>query len=74
MAKRDDLDALTCPACHGAAHALYPALNPYGRDRDNLQPLQYQKLARTLGAAKNCKVCHTVDMDDAAHHAGMGVQ
>jgi len=74
MAKRDDLDALTCPACHGVAHALYPALNPYGRDRDNLQPLQYQKLARTLGAAKNCKVCHTVDMDEAAHHAGMGVE
>jgi mono/diheme cytochrome c family protein len=74
MVKRDDMDALTCPACHGAAHAVYPASNPYGKDRDNLQPLQYQKLARTLGAGKNCKVCHTVDMDEAAHHAGMGLE
>ncbi|OGR40319.1 MAG: hypothetical protein A2051_05505, partial [Desulfovibrionales bacterium GWA2_65_9] len=42
----DEMGALSCPACHGAQHALYPALNPYGADRDNIQPLQYQKLAR----------------------------
>lgn len=73
-AKRDDLDAMTCASCHGSVHALYPARNPYGKDRDNLQPLQYQKLARTIGGAKNCKACHTMDMDAAAHHPGMGVE
>ena len=73
-AKRDDLDALTCAACHGAAHAVYPAQNPYGKDRDNIQPLQYQKLAKTIGGAKNCKACHTIDMDAAVHHPGMGLE
>jgi len=73
-AQKDEMDALTCAACHGAAHALYPAQNPYGKDRDNLQPLAYQKLPATLGGKKNCAVCHTKDMDSAAHHAGMGIK
>lgn len=64
----DDMGALSCPACHGAQHALYPALNPYGRDRDNIQPLQYQKLARPLGAGGNCPVCHKVKKTDPLHH------
>lgn len=72
--KRDDLDALTCASCHGAVHSVYPAVNPYGKDRDVLQPLQYQKKAKALGGSKNCKACHTVDMDAAAHHPGMGVE
>jgi mono/diheme cytochrome c family protein len=72
--KRDDLDAMTCASCHGAAHAVYPAKNPYGKDRDNLQPLQYQNNAKALGGAKQCKACHVVDMDAAAHHPGMGVE
>jgi len=72
--KRDDMDSLTCASCHGSVHAVYPADNPYGKDRDNLQPLQYQHKVRALGGAKNCKVCHTIDMDSAAHHPGMGVE
>ncbi|WP_243359016.1 hypothetical protein [Fundidesulfovibrio terrae] len=74
VAKRDDMDALTCAACHGTPHSVYPADNPYGKNRDNLQPLQYQRAAKTLGGAKNCKACHTVDMDMPVHHPGMGVQ
>ena len=72
--QRDDMDALTCAACHGTPHAVYPADNPYGKNRDNVQPLQYQRVAKTLGAPKNCKACHTVDMDMPVHHPGMGVQ
>ena len=72
-AKKDDMDALACAACHGPVHALYPAQNPYGKNRDNMQPLAYQKLAMPLGARKNCAVCHTKDMDTPAHHAGMGL-
>jgi hypothetical protein len=67
-ARADDLSVLRCPACHGAPHALYPAKNPLGKDRDNLPPLQYQSLARALGAAGNCALCHMQDMDESAHH------
>jgi hypothetical protein len=74
QAKRDDLDAVACASCHGAVHALYPADNPYAQNLDNLQPLQYQGLAKTLGADKNCKICHMMDMDTPAHHSDMGLR
>ena len=64
----DEMAALSCPACHGPQHALYPGLNPYGRDRDNIQPLQYQKLARPMGANGNCPVCHKTTKTDSLHH------
>lgn len=69
--RQDEMGALSCPACHGAQHALYPAKNPYGRDRDNIQPLQYQKLAKPLGAGGNCAMCHKVRKTDSLHHPNM---
>ena len=69
--RQDEMGALSCPACHGAQHALYPALNPYGADRDNIQPLQYQKLARPMGSQGNCPVCHKVAKTDSMHHPNM---
>lgn len=72
--KTDDMDGLACASCHGASHALYPANNPYGANRDNLQPLQYQGTMKTLGAAGGCKTCHMVDMEMPAHHPGMGLK
>lgn len=42
---------LSCPACHGPAHAQVPS----NKDADNYQALQYQKKALALGS---CKVCH----------------
>ncbi len=69
--ERPDLSGgLKCIACHSPAHAVYPAASPLGRDRDNIQPIQYQGLAKSLGAGGNCKICHTVDMDRATsvHH------
>ncbi len=59
---------IKCAACHGSPHALYPAQNPYGADRDVIQPRQYQGDNLPLAAQKNCKVCHTVDMSDEVHH------
>ncbi len=72
--KRDDVGAMVCASCHGSAHAVYPANNPYGANRDNLQPLQYQKSAKALGGGKQCGVCHAMDMDTPAHHPGMGLE
>ncbi len=40
--RMDEAGVLPCLACHGAPHAVYPAVNAYGADRDNVQPLQYQ--------------------------------
>jgi len=66
--RRDEMQAVACAACHGAPHAEYPARNPYGENRDNLQPLQYQNLAAPLGAKGGCAACHTAPMDASAHH------
>ncbi|MBF0482662.1 MAG: cytochrome c, partial [Desulfovibrionaceae bacterium] len=65
---RDEMQAVACAACHGAPHAEYPAQNPYGENRDNIQPLQYQNLAAPLGAKGGCVACHTARMDVSAHH------
>jgi len=62
---------IRCEACHGATHALYPAENPYSKDRDNIQPLQYSALPFPLGSNLTCKVCHMVSMEDAIHHDNM---
>lgn len=64
----DNTGSLRCPSCHGAPHAIYPASGPNRDDRDNLQPLQYQKRAAPLGADGNCAVCHTIAMDYFVHH------
>jgi cytochrome bd-type quinol oxidase subunit 1 len=65
--RRDDA-GIMCAACHGAPHALYPAKNIFGDDRDNIAPMQYQKNPYPIAANKNCKVCHTVDMTEEVHH------
>ncbi len=64
----DLMDMVRCATCHGAPHAIYPAKNPLGPDRDNIPPMQYQQHARALGAAGNCAMCHTVSMEDSMHH------
>ena len=66
--RADDMSMLRCLSCHGAPHAVYPAANPVGRDRDNIVPIQYQQHAKVLGAAGNCNLCHMQDMDMSAHH------
>ncbi len=65
---RADEMGILCQACHGSAHAIYPATNPYGENRDNIPPMQHQGVPYPIAANKNCKVCHTIDMEDEAHH------
>lgn len=43
---------LSCPACHGPAHAQVPTT----KDPDNAQAIQYQAKALSLGS---CRVCHS---------------
>ena len=68
---RMDDAGLMCQACHGAAHALYPARNPFDKGLDNTIPLQYQTTPYPVGADKQCRVCHTIEMEDEMHHPNM---
>lgn len=68
---RQDHQGMMCAACHGSPHAIYPAVNKYGRDRDNIQPLQYMGISGTLGTQNNCQVCHKVEMKVNGHHRNM---
>jgi mono/diheme cytochrome c family protein len=61
---RMDDAGIMCQACHSTTHALYPT----NRVSDNIQPRQYQSNPYPMGANKNCKVCHTIDMEDELHH------
>jgi hypothetical protein len=68
---RSDDAGIMCAACHGAPHAIYPANNPYGAMRDIIAPRQYQQSPYPMGSNKNCKVCHTIDMEEQIHHPNM---
>jgi cytochrome bd-type quinol oxidase subunit 1 len=65
---RRDNQGMMCAACHGSPHAIYGAYNNYDPMRDNIQPLQYQGLAGTIGTHESCIVCHTIDMETSGHH------
>ncbi|MFH1215077.1 MAG: cytochrome ubiquinol oxidase subunit I [Pseudomonadota bacterium] len=67
--RKDDSGSIYCAACHGSPHAIYPSENPYGQNRDVIQPMQYQNMPYSIGANKGCRVCHTVDMTEDFHHA-----
>ncbi|MBU2618798.1 MAG: cytochrome ubiquinol oxidase subunit I [Proteobacteria bacterium] len=66
--RHDDAGSIHCAGCHGSPHAEYPATNPYEKERDNFAPRQYQSNPYPLGANRNCKLCHTIDMDTDLHH------
>ena len=66
----DKLHAMACIACHNSPHANYPTVNKYGKNRDNIGPMQYQSNPRSIGADNNCSVCHTKEVTQDAHHLG----
>jgi len=69
--RQTDNAGLPCAACHGPAHAEYPAANVWGKDLDVMQPLQYMGLPYPIGSNMNCKVCHTVQYEESVHHENM---
>lgn len=68
---RTDEHGVMCIACHGSTHAVYGARNKYELHRDNLQPMQYQGLAGTIGTHNSCVVCHMKKMNVNGHHRNM---
>jgi hypothetical protein len=68
---RTDNVGIRCQACHGSTHALYPANNPFNKNRDNIQPVQYSGMPYPIGSNLSCEVCHTIKMKDAVHHENM---
>jgi mono/diheme cytochrome c family protein len=68
FSNQTDEVGIPCAACHNSPHAIYPATNPYGPDRDNIGPMQHQKNPYPIGANKNCPLCHTVIMEEEMHH------
>ena len=63
--RKDETGNVACISCHNSPHALYPTL----RKKDAYQPVQYQKNPYPMGSNLYCQVCHTVKMDEEAHHA-----
>ena len=68
--RMDELGAVPCIGCHNSPHAVWPADNGYGQNRDNIPPLQYMGVAQSMGAGGTC-VCHSEPMDYSAHHPNM---
>ena len=66
--RHEQTGAMLCESCHGSTHAEYPASNLYGKNRDNIPPMQYQGVALSIGAQGNCKVCHEQAMEGFIHH------
>ncbi len=69
--QRTGVMGVRCVACHGSAHALYPARNPTEQHRDNLQPLRYTGLPFPMGSESSCTACHTVLWPMSPHHPNM---
>jgi hypothetical protein len=68
---RTDETGMRCIACHNSTHSEYPATNPYGKNRDNTQPLQYTGTNLPIGAESSCRACHAKDMEASGHHPNM---
>ncbi|MEJ2545673.1 MAG: multiheme c-type cytochrome [Calditrichaceae bacterium] len=68
---RTDNVGIRCEACHGSTHALYPAKNPFSKNRDNMQPMQYANQPTPIGSNLKCETCHTIKMEESVHHENM---
>ena len=65
---RTDGAGVRCIACHNSTHAVYPAFNALEENRDNSQPMQYQGNQLSIGAERNCAVCHKTTPSVELHH------
>lgn len=63
---RMDDAGIRCLLCHGSPHAIYPAKNAFLRE--SLVPLALQDNPYPIAANRNCRVCHTREMETELHH------
>ncbi len=70
-ARKDNSGKLPCMTCHSSPHATYPSFNEYGKNRDNIQPMQYQGTPLPISAEMKCEVCHKVKIQGNYHHANI---
>lgn len=66
-----DEDSIRCQACHGATHAIYPAVNSISVHHDNIQPMQYSNMPYPIGANLRCEVCYKQSKQDSMRHVNM---
>ena len=62
---------IRCEACHNSTHSIYPGINIYGDNLNNMQPMQYMGRPYAIGEGgdgKGCVVCHMTRMDESVHH------
>jgi hypothetical protein len=69
--RKENTEKIPCIACHSSPHAIYPAFNEFGKNRDNIQPMQYQGTPLPISSEMKCEVCHKVKMQGSPHHANM---
>ncbi len=69
--RKENTGKIPCIACHSSPHAIYPSFNEFGRNRDNIQPMQYQEKPLPISSEMKCEVCHKVKMQGSPHHANM---
>ncbi|VFQ44769.1 cytochrome ubiquinol oxidase subunit I [Desulfoluna butyratoxydans] len=65
-AMKDEMEALSCAACHSRAHELLPA----SRKGTNNQAIAYMGEPGVIGRI-TCTVCHAEEPEDEGHHPGM---
>ncbi|WP_152006091.1 cytochrome ubiquinol oxidase subunit I [Desulfoluna spongiiphila] len=65
-AMKDEMEALSCAACHNRAHELAPAARP----GTNRQAVAYMGEPGVMGRI-TCTVCHAEEPEDEGHHPGM---
>ena len=65
---RSYTNGIRCAACHGSTHSVYPSFNSFGKDRDNMQPLQYGNSRAPIGTNGDCEICHTGAIESLEHH------
>jgi len=65
-AMKDEMEALSCAACHNRAHELAPAT----RQGTNRQAVAYMGQPGVMGRI-TCTVCHEEEPEDEGHHPGM---
>jgi len=59
------------PTCLMPILCSLPAHNPFNKNRDNIQSMQYSWQPTPIGFNQSCATCHTIEMEFSVHHETM---